>query len=168
MLEGVAGQEFHRVTYTEAVATLEKAEAGFEFPVAWGAELQSEHERYLTEVAFRRPVIVTDFPFEVKAFYMRRNNDGRTVAAMDVLVPGMGEIVGGSQREERLDVLLDSGRRKGLDPDLYTWYADLRRFGSAPHCGFGLGFERLVVFCTGLQNIRDASAFPRTPGSADF
>jgi len=168
MLEGVAGQEFHRVTYTEAVTILEKAEAGFEFPIAWGAELQSEHERYLTEVAFRRPVIVTDFPFEVKAFYMRRNDDGRTVAAMDVLVPGMGEIVGGSQREERLDVLLDSGRRKGLDPDLYTWYADLRRFGSAPHCGFGLGFERLVVFCTGLQNIRDAGAFPRTPGNADF
>jgi asparaginyl-tRNA synthetase len=167
-LEGVAGSDFHRITYTEAVAILEKAEAGFEFPISWGSELQSEHERYLTETAFRRPVIVTDFPFEVKAFYMRRNDDERTVAAMDVLVPGMGEIIGGSQREERLDVLLDSGRRKGLDPDLYTWYADLRRFGSAPHCGFGLGFERLVVFCTGLQNIRDASAFPRTPKSAEF
>ena len=168
MLTGVADSEFHRITYTEAIAILEKAEADFEFPVAWGSELQSEHERYLTETVFRRPVIVTDFPFEVKAFYMRLNDDGRTVAAMDVLVPGMGEIIGGSQREERLEVLLDSGRRKGLDPDLYTWYADLRRFGSAPHAGFGLGFERLVVFCTGLQNIRDAAAFPRTPGNAEF
>jgi asparaginyl-tRNA synthetase len=168
MLEGVAGAAFHRITYTEAVSVLEKASASFEFPVAWGSELQSEHERYLTEVAFDRPVIVTDFPFDFKAFYMRRNDDGRTVAAMDVLVPGIGEIVGGSQREERLDVLLDSAARKGLDLDLYWWYADLRRYGTVPHAGFGLGFERLVQFCTGMQNIRDVIPYPRAPRSADF
>jgi len=168
MLEGVAGSDFHRITYTEAVGILEKADVPFEFPVSWGAELQSEHERHLTEVVFRRPVVVTDFPFDIKAFYMRRNDDGRTVAAMDVLVPGIGEIVGGSQREERLDVLLDQAARKGLDLDLYWWYADLRRYGTVPHAGFGLGFERLVQFCTGLQNIRDVSAFPRTPRNAEF
>jgi len=168
MLEGVAGSTFHRLTYTEAVALLEKAETSFEFPVGWGTELQSEHERYLTETVFDRPVIVTDFPFDIKAFYMRRNDDGRTVAAMDVLVPGIGEIVGGSQREERLEVLLDSSRRKGLDLDLYWWYADLRRYGTVPHAGFGLGFERLVQFCTGMQNIRDVVPFPRTPRNAEF
>ena len=168
MLEGVAGSDFHRITYTEAVGILEKADVPFEFPVSWGAELQSEHERHLTEVVFRRPVVVTDFPFDIKAFYMRRNDDGRTVAAMDVLVPGIGEIVGGSQREERLDVLLDQAARKGLDLDLYWWYADLRRYGTVPHAGFGLVFERLVQFCTGLQNIRDVSAFPRTPRNAEF
>jgi asparaginyl-tRNA synthetase len=168
MLEGVAGSAFQRLTYTEAVDILEKAGDVFEFPVAWGRELQSEHERYLTETAVGRPVIVTDFPFDIKAFYMRRNDDERTVAAMDVLVPGIGEIVGGSQREERLEVLLDSARLKGLDLDLYWWYADLRRFGTVPHAGFGVGFERLVQFCTGMPNIRDASAFPRTPKSADF
>jgi asparaginyl-tRNA synthetase len=168
MLEGVAGSAFQRLTYTEAIDILEKAGDVFEFPVAWGRELQSEHERYLTETAVGRPVIVTDFPFDIKAFYMRRNDDERTVAAMDVLVPGIGEIVGGSQREERLEVLLDSARLKGLDLDLYWWYADLRRFGTVPHAGFGVGFERLVQFCTGMPNIRDASAFPRTPKSADF
>jgi asparaginyl-tRNA synthetase len=168
MLAGVAGSDFHRITYTEAIAVLEKADVSFEFPVAWGSELQSEHERYLTEQAFDRPVIVTDFPFDFKAFYMRRNDDGRTVAAMDVLVPGIGEIVGGSQREERLDVLLDSAARKGLDLDLYWWYADLRRYGTVPHAGFGLGFERLVQFCTGMQNIRDVIPYPRAPRSADF
>jgi asparaginyl-tRNA synthetase len=168
MLEGVAGSAFQRLTYTEAMEILEKAGPVFEFPVAWGRELQSEHERYLTETALGRPVIVTDFPFDIKAFYMRRNDDERTVAAMDVLVPGIGEIVGGSQREERLEVLLDSARLKGLDLDLYWWYADLRRFGTVPHAGFGVGFERLVQFCTGMTNIRDASAFPRTPKSADF
>ena len=168
MLEGVAASTFQRLTYTEAVAILEKANASFEFPVSWGVELQSEHERHLTETVFGRPVIVTDFPFDVKAFYMRRNDDGRTVAAMDVLVAGIGEIVGGSQREERLDVLLDSAARKGLDLSLYGWYADLRRYGTVPHAGFGLGFERLVQFCTGMQNIRDVIPFPRTPRNADF
>ena len=168
MLEGVAGSAFHRLTYTEAVSLLEEADVPFEFPVAWGTELQSEHERHLTESVFGRPVIVTDFPFDIKAFYMRRNDDGRTVAAMDVLVPGIGEIVGGSQREERLDVLLDSAGRKGLDLDLYWWYADLRRYGTVPHAGFGLGFERLVQFCTGMQNIRDVIPYPRTPRNAEF
>ncbi len=168
MLEGVAGSAFHRLTYTEAVAILEKADATFEFPVAWGSELQSEHERHLTEIVFGRPVIVTDFPRDFKAFYMRRNDDGRTVAAMDVLVAGIGEIVGGSQREERLEVLLDSAQSKGLDLALYEWYGDLRRYGTVPHAGFGLGFERMVQFCTGMQNIRDVIPYPRTPRNADF
>jgi len=168
MLEGVAGSAFHRLTYTEAVSLLEKADVPFEFPVAWGSELQSEHERHLTERVFGRPVIVTDYPFDIKAFYMRRNDDGRTVAAMDVLVPSIGEIVGGSQREERLDVLLDSAQRKGLDLDLYWWYTDLRRYGTVPHAGFGLGFERLIQFCTGMPNIRDVIPYPRTPRNAEF
>jgi len=167
-LSSIADSEFARITYTEAIELLERSGADFEFPVAWGADLQSEHERYLTEVAIGRPVIVTDFPFSIKAFYMRRNDDDRTVAAMDVLLPGVGEIIGGSQREERLDVLEDSIRLKGLDPSLYWWYLDLRRFGSAPHAGFGLGFERVVQFCTGMQNIRDVIPYPRTPKSADF
>jgi asparaginyl-tRNA synthetase len=167
-LSGIADSEFARITYTEAIDILERSGADFEFPVGWGADLQSEHERYLTEVAIGRPVIVTDFPFSIKAFYMRRNDDDRTVAAMDVLLPGIGEIIGGSQREERLDVLEDSIRLKGLDPALYWWYLDLRRFGSAPHAGFGLGFERVVQFCTGMQNIRDVIPYPRTPKSADF
>jgi asparaginyl-tRNA synthetase len=164
----VAGSAFERITYGEAVAILEKADAGFEFPVGWGADLQSEHERYLTETTFGRPVIVTDYPFDIKAFYMRRNDDGETVAALDVLVAGVGEIIGGSQREERLDVLMDGLTRKGLDPAEYWWYTDLRRFGSVPHAGFGLGFERLVQFATGMQNIRDVIAFPRTPNNAEF
>jgi asparaginyl-tRNA synthetase len=167
-LTAIAASPFHRVSYTEAVDILEQSDADFEFPVAWGNDLQSEHERYLTEQAFGRPVIVTDFPFDIKAFYMRRNDDDRTVAAMDVLLPHVGEIIGGSQREERLDVLLDNIARKGLDPDLYWWYADLRRYGSVPHAGFGLGFERVVQFATGMQNIRDVSAFPRTPNNAEF
>ena len=167
-LSSIADSEFARITYTEAIELLERSGADFEFPVAWGADLQSEHERYLTEVAIGRPVIVTDFPFSIKAFYMRRNDDDRTVAAMDVLLPGVGEIIGGSQREERLDVLEDSIRLKGLDPSLYWWYLDLRRFGSAPHAGFGLGFERVVQFCTGMQNIRDVIPYPRAPKSADF
>ncbi|MCJ7780737.1 MAG: asparagine--tRNA ligase, partial [Acidimicrobiia bacterium] len=140
----------------------------FEFPVAWGDDLQSEHERYLTERVIKKPVIVTDFPFDFKAFYMRRNDDGKTVAAMDVLVPQIGEIVGGSQREERLDVLADSMRIKGMDEDHYWWYLDLRRFGSAPHAGFGLGLERVVQFATGMQNIRDVIPFPRSPRNAEF
>jgi asparaginyl-tRNA synthetase len=167
-LTSIVDSEFERITYTEAVAALENADAEFEYPVDWGADLQSEHERYLTEVAYGKPLIVTDYPADIKAFYMRRNDDGRTVAAMDVLVPGVGEIVGGSQREERHDVLVESIRAKGLPEEHYWWYLDLRRFGSVPHSGFGLGFGRLVQFATGMQNIRDAIPFPRTPNSAEF
>ncbi len=167
-LTSVADREFERITYGEAIDVLQKAETQFDFPVQWGSDLQSEHERYLTEAAFGRPVIVTDYPFDIKAFYMRRNDDHTTVAALDVLVPGVGEIIGGSQREERLEVLADSLERKGLDAADYWWYADLRRFGSVPHAGFGLGFERLVQFSTGMQNIRDVIAFPRTPHNAEF
>jgi asparaginyl-tRNA synthetase len=167
-LTGIADSDFERVTYTEAIALLEKTDADFEFPVAWGGDLQSEHERHLTETIVGKPVIVTDYPFDIKAFYMRRNDDGKTVAAMDVLLPGVGEIVGGSQREERLDVLAENIVAKELDPDLYWWYLDLRKFGSAPHSGFGLGFARVVRFVTGMKNVRDVIPFPRTPGSADF
>jgi len=167
-LTGVADTDFERITYTEAIDVLERADKSFEFPVAWGVDLQSEHERYLTETAFKRPVIVTDFPFDFKAFYMRRNDDGKTVGAMDVLVPQVGEIVGGSQREERLDVLAESMRIKGMDEDHYWWYLDLRRFGTAPHAGFGLGLERVIQFCTGLQNIREVIPFPRSPRNAEF
>ncbi len=167
-LHHVAESGFERITYTEAIDLLAEANDSFEFPVVWGDDLQSEHERYLTEQVFKRPVTVTDFPFAFKAFYMRRNDDGKTVAAMDVLVPGIGEIVGGSQREERLDVLADSMRIKGMDEDHYWWYLDLRRFGSAPHAGFGLGLERVVQFTTGMQNIRDVIPFPRTPRNAEF
>ncbi len=168
MLRGVAESDFVRITYTEAVDLLEKSGETFEYPVGWGLDLQSEHERYLTERVFGAPVTVIDFPFDIKAFYMRRNDDDRTVAAMDVLVPGVGEIVGGSQREERLDVLADSMKIKGMDEDHYWWYLDLRRFGTAPHAGFGLGLERVVQFCTGMQNIRDVIPFPRAPRSAEF
>jgi asparaginyl-tRNA synthetase len=168
MLTAVADSSFERITYTEAVDLLGKSGESFEFPAAWGEDLQSEHERYLTEQVFKKPVIVVDFPFDFKAFYMRRNDDGNTVAAMDVLVPGIGEIVGGSQREERLDVLADSMRIKGMDEEHYWWYLDLRRFGSAPHAGFGLGLERVVQFTTGMQNIRDVIPFPRTPRNVEF
>ncbi len=167
-LRSVADQDFERITYGQAIEVLEKAKTDFEFPVRWGSDLQSEHERYLTETVFGRPVIVTDYPVDIKAFYMRRNDDDKTVAALDVLVPGVGEIIGGSQREERLEVLVDSLERKGLDVANYWWYTDLRRFGSVPHAGFGLGFERLVQFATGMQNIRDVIAFPRTPNNAEF
>ena len=167
-LEGIAGSDVERITYTDAIALLEQADTEFEYPVTWGADLQSEHERHLTENVFGRPVTVTDFPFDFKAFYMRRNDDGKTVAAMDVLVPGIGEIVGGSQREERLDVLADSMQIKGMDEDHYWWYLDLRRFGTVPHAGFGLGLERVVQLCTGMQNIRDVIPFPRTPRNAEF
>ena len=167
-LVAVAESEFARITYEEALDVLAGADEDFEFPVSWGSDLQSEHERHLAEHAFDRPVIVTDFPFDFKAFYMRRNDDGRTVAAMDVLVPEIGEIIGGSQREERLDVLADSMAAKGMDEEHYWWYLDLRRFGSVPHSGFGLGLERVVQFCTGMQNIRDVVPFPRTPRNADF
>ncbi|MBX3730635.1 MAG: asparagine--tRNA ligase, partial [Candidatus Sumerlaeia bacterium] len=167
-LEAIAASDFAHLTYTEAVAILERSGEPFEFPVAWGTDLQSEHERYLTEKHVGRPIIVTDYPKQIKAFYMRLNDDGRTVAAMDVLVPKVGEIIGGSQREERADVLRARMVEMGLDPAEYWWYLDLRRYGTVPHAGFGLGFERAVQFVTGLANIRDAIAFPRTPGSAEF
>lgn len=169
-LQAVVENEFAHVTYTEAVDILKKAKKKkFEFPVEWGADLQSEHERYLTEVVFGgRPLIVTDYPKEIKAFYMRQNDDGKTVAAMDLLVPKVGELIGGSQREERLEVLEARLDELGLSRDAFWWYLDLRRFGSVPHAGFGLGFERLVQFATGVENIRDVIPFPRTPGSADF
>ncbi|MBU1226985.1 MAG: asparagine--tRNA ligase [Actinobacteria bacterium] len=166
-LTAVVDRPFERITYGEAIDILGKADAGFEFPTTWGSDLQSEHEVYLAEQAFDRPVIVTDYPSDIKAFYMRRNDDG-TVAAMDVLVPRVGELIGGSQREERLDVLAASIDRHGLDADLYWWYLDLRRFGTAPHSGFGLGFARMVAFATGMQNVRDVVPFPRTPRNAEF
>ena len=159
---------FERVTYTEAITILKNSGEKFQFPVEWGIDMQSEHERFLTEKVFNRPVIVTDYPREIKAFYMRLNDDEKTVAAMDVLVPDVGEIIGGSQREDRLDVLEQRIRDIDMDPADYWWYTDLRRYGSIPHAGFGLGFERIVQFCTGMQNIRDVIPFPRTPNNADF
>ncbi|MBY0587821.1 asparagine--tRNA ligase [bacterium] len=167
-LQHVVENDFVRMTYTEAVDILQKSGKTFEFPVQWGVDLQSEHERYLTEEHVKRPVILTNYPKEIKAFYMRLNDDERTVAAMDVLVPRIGEIIGGSQREERLDVLERRLREMGLPIEDYQWYLDTRRFGTAPHAGFGLGFERTIQFATGLGNIRDCIAFPRTPGSAEF
>ena len=165
-VENVANAEFARLDYGDAVEILERSGQRFEFPVAWGRDLQSEHERYLTERHVGGPVIVMNYPKDIKAFYMRQNDDGRTVAAMDVLVPGVGEIIGGSQREERLD-RLDSRMSDAAKRELW-WYRDLRRFGSAPHAGFGLGLERLVLYVTGMENIRDAIPFPRTPHNASF
>jgi len=162
----VVEKKFVRTSYTDAVEILEKSGEKFEFPIHWGEGLQSEHERFLTEKYFKSPVAVHDYPREAKPFYMRRNDDGKTVAAADLLVPGIGEIVGGSQREERLDVLLAAMRENGLSEKDYAWYADLRRFGSVPHAGFGLGFERMLMFVTGEGNIRDVIPFPRTPGHA--
>ncbi len=162
----VRDRPFVHLTYTEAVAELERSGRDFTFPVRWGTDLQAEHERFLAEEAARAPVIVTNYPIGIKPFYMRVDDDGRTVAAMDILVAGIGELVGGSQREERLEVLTTRMIAAGLDLDQYSWYLDLRRYGSAPHAGFGLGFERLVQFVTGMQNIRDVIPFPRTPGSA--
>jgi asparaginyl-tRNA synthetase len=167
-LEGVVNSEFMRLSYTEAVDILQKSGMVFEFPVAWGNDLQAEHERYLTEQTFKRPVILYDYPSKIKAFYMRLNDDGRTVRAMDVLVPRVGEIIGGSQREERLDVLTRRMQEQGLNPETYWWYLDLRRYGTVPHSGFGLGLERTVQFVTGMANIRDVIPFPRVPGSAEF
>ena len=170
-LETLLGSSFERISYTEAVALLQKAGRSWEFPVDWGADLQSEHERYLTEELFRKPVIVTSYPKEIKAFYMRSNDDGKTVAAMDVLVPRIGEIIGGSQREERHDVLLEKIRHhaeKGMKEEAYWWYLDLRRFGGVTHAGFGMGFERMLMYLTGMKNIRDVIPFPRTPGNAEF
>ncbi len=165
-LQGIVDKKFGHTTYTEAVDILLKAGRKFEFPVEWGTDLQSEHERYLTEVVFKCPLIVTDYPAAIKPFYMRINNDGKTVAAMDILVPGIGEIVGGSQREERFDVLKSRMLEAQIDIDEYDWYLDLRRYGTVPHSGFGLGFERLVQFVTGMKNIREVIPFPRTPGFA--
>src|SRR5208337_4742330 len=147
---------------------LEKADASFEFPVSWGVDLQAEHERYLTEQRFKCPVIVYDYPATIKPFYMRVNDDGRTVRAMDVLVPKVGEIIGGSEREERLDVLEARMKEQNLNAESYWWYLDLRRYGTVPHSGFGLGVERVLLFITGMANIRDVIPYPRTPGSAEF
>jgi asparaginyl-tRNA synthetase len=167
-METVRDRDFLRLTYTEAVELLEKSGEKFEYPVRWGADLQAEHERWLTEKKFNAPVILYDYPRGIKAFYMRLNDDGKTVRAMDVLVPRVGEIIGGSQREERLEVLVERMKEAGLNPDDYWWYLDLRRFGTVPHAGFGLGLERMVQFVTGMANIRDVIPFPRTPGSAEF
>ena len=167
-LETVLNSDFGRVSYTEAIKLLQESGEKFEYPVEWGIDLQTEHERYLTEKIFKRPVFVMDYPKDIKAFYMRMNDDGKTVAAMDCLVPGVGEIIGGSQREERLDLLEKRMEELGLDPKDYWWYLDLRRYGSAKHAGFGLGFERALMYITGIQNIRDAMSFPRTTGSAEF
>ena len=165
-IRGVVDKEFAHISYTEAVERLQKAKKDFIYPVEWGLDLQSEHERYLSEEVFRRPLIVTDYPASIKPFYMRVNDDKKTVAAMDILVPGIGEIVGGSQREERYDVLEARMIEAGIELADYAWYLDLRRYGSVPHSGFGLGFERLVQFVTGMANIREVIAFPRAPGSA--
>jgi asparaginyl-tRNA synthetase len=167
-LETIVNSEFVRLSYTDAIATLEKSGATFEFPVAWGNDLQAEHERYLTEQTFKKPVMLHDYPRSLKPFYMRVNDDGRTVRAMDVLVPRVGEIIGGSQREERLDVLEARMREQKLNPESYWWYLDLRRYGTVPHSGFGLGVERTIQFATGMGNIRDVIPFPRTPGNAEF
>src|SRR5688572_30840962 len=167
-LEKFVDSSFERMTYTDAIAALEKAKKKFEFPVKWGIDLQTEHERYLTEELVGRPVVVMNYPKEIKAFYMRMNDDGKTVAAMDVLAPGIGEIIGGSQREDRLEVLDRRMVESGLDPKSYWWYRDLRRYGSVPHAGFGLGFERTIIYATGMANIRDVIPFPRTPGHAEF
>ncbi len=166
--ENIINNEFERITYTEAIRLLENSDRTFEFPVSWGLDMQSEHERYLAEELFKKPVIVTDYPTEIKAFYMRLSDDGKTVRAMDVLAPRIGEIIGGSQREERLDVLEQRIQGAGLDLENYWWYLDLRRYGTVPHAGFGLGFERLVQFMTGMTNIRDVIPFPRAPQSVEF
>jgi asparaginyl-tRNA synthetase len=166
--DNIINQQFERITYTQAIALLEKADVKFEYPVSWGLDLQSEHERYLCEQLFQKPVIVTHYPTEIKAFYMRLDDDEKTVAAMDILVPKIGEIIGGSQREERLDVLERRILDQGMKPEDLWWYLDLRRYGTVPHAGFGLGFERLVQFITGMGNIRDVIPFPRTPENAEF
>ena len=167
-LQHVESSDFGRVTYTEAVKLLKESGQKFDYPVEWGIDLQTEHERYLTEQIFKRPVFVTDYPQEIKAFYMRLNDDGKTVAAADCLVPGIGEIIGGSQREERIELLEKRIRELGMNPEDYWWYCDLRRYGSCRHAGFGLGFERMVMYLTGIGNIRDVELHPRTVGNAEF
>ena len=167
-LEHVANSDFGRVSYTEAVEILKQNNDNFDFKVEWGTDLQTEHERYLTEQVFKRPVFVTDYPREIKAFYMRLDDDGRTVAAADCLVPGIGEIIGGSQREERIEILENRIKELGMNPEDYWWYCDLRRYGSCRHAGYGLGFERMVMYLTGISNIRDVELHPRTVGNAEF
>lgn len=167
-LEAFINAPFERIEYSDAITLLQRSEQKFDFPVEWGLDLQTEHERWLTEQHVGRPVVVTNYPEQIKAFYMRLNDDGRTVAAMDVLAPGIGEIIGGSQREERLDVLDARMAQFGLDVEHYGWYRDFRRYGTVPHAGFGLGFERLVVYVCGLSNIRDSIPYPRAPGTAEF
>ncbi|BBM87407.1 asparagine--tRNA ligase [Candidatus Uabimicrobium amorphum] len=167
-LQDLCKSDFERITYTEAIKALENAKKSFEYPVKWGMDIQTEHERYLTEEYLKKPVFVTDYPRDIKAFYMRVNDDEKTVAAMDLLVPRLGEIIGGSQREERLDVLKKNMEKHELDEATYSWYLDIRRYGTTPHAGFGLGFERLIMYLTGIENIRDVIPFPRTPGNAKF
>ncbi|PRI53268.1 amino acid--tRNA ligase-related protein, partial [Haemophilus influenzae] len=167
-LENFVNSDFAQIDYTDAIDVLLKSGKKFEFPVSWGIDLSSEHERFLAEEYFKSPVVVKNYPKDIKAFYMRLNDDGKTVAAMDVLAPGIGEIIGGSQREERLEVLDKRMEEMGLNPDDYWWYRDLRKYGSVPHSGFGLGFERLIVYVTGVQNIRDVIPFPRAPRNANF
>jgi len=167
-LQFVVDRPFVRVPYTEAVEILQKSGRTFEFPVDYGQNLQSEHERFLTEEHFKSPTTVYNYPRAIKPFYMRQNDDGQTVTAMDVLVPGIGEVIGGAQREERLEKLLENMKAHNLDPKDYWWYVDLRRYGTVPHAGFGLGFERLLMFLTGVANIRDVIPFARTPGNAEF
>ena len=167
-LENIVNSEFGRVTYTEAVKLLQESGKEFQYPVEWGVDLQTEHERYLTEEIFKKPVFVTDYPKDIKAFYMRLNDDGKTVAACDLLVPGVGEIIGGSQREERYDVLTARMGELGLKEEDYWWYLDLRKYGGVKHAGYGLGFERIIMYITGMSNIRDVLPFPRTPKTAEF
>lgn len=167
-LNNVINSEFKRITYTEAIDLLQESGEKFQYPVEWGIDLQTEHERYITEKIFEKPVFVTDYPKDIKAFYMRLNNDNKTVAAADLLVPGVGEIIGGSQREERLDILKERMKEFDLNEENYWWYLDLRKYGSVKHSGFGLGFERILMYITGMSNIRDVIPFPRTPDSADF
>ena len=167
-LDNIVKNDFGHVTYTEAVEILQKSGQKFEYPVEWGLELQTEHERYLTEQVFKKPIFVTDYPKDCKAFYMRVNDDNKTVAAMDMLVPGVGEIIGGSQREERYDVLVQRIREMGLNEEDYGWYLDLRKYGGVKHAGYGLGFDRILMYMTGMSNIRDVQMFPRTPGNAEF
>ena len=167
-LNNVVKSDFAHVTYTEAIDILKKEKVKFEYPVEWGCDLQTEHERYLTEQVFKKPVFVTDYPKDIKAFYMRVNDDNKTVAAMDLLVPGVGEIIGGSQREERIGLLEKRMNEMGLDKEEYRWYLDIRKYGGTRHAGFGLGFERAIMYITGMSNIRDVISFPRTVNSAEF
>jgi asparaginyl-tRNA synthetase len=167
-LEAVLNSDFIRLSYTEAIKHLEASGEKFNYPVKWGIDLQTEHERYLTEKVFGKPVFLVDYPRDIKAFYMRLNDDQKTVAAMDLLVPGIGELIGGSQREDRLDLLQSRLKELGLSESEYFWYLDLRKYGSVPHAGFGLGFERLIMYLSGMTNIRDVIPFPRTPKNLNF
>ncbi|MDP3058378.1 MAG: amino acid--tRNA ligase-related protein, partial [bacterium] len=167
-IENIIASDFVRITYTEAIELLLKSECKFEFPVQWGIDLQTEHERYITEQVFAKPVFVTNYPKDIKAFYMRQNDDGKTVAAMDLLVPGIGELVGGSQREERMDSLVARMKEMHMDIDSYWWYLELRKYGGVKHSGFGLGFERFIMYITGVANIRDVVACARTVGNCQF